>query len=100
MLKLDSTGHLLWDKTFGGSDEDWAESVIQTADGGFVVAGYTDSKGAGDYDFWVLKLDSTGHLLWDKTFGGSDSDSARSVVQTADGGLVVAGRTRQQRSGF
>ena len=73
--------------------------MVQTADGGLVVAGLTYSKGAGGRDFWVLKLDSTGNLLWDKTFGGSSPDEAHSVVQTADGSLVVAGGTKSKGAG-
>jgi hypothetical protein len=93
VIKLDSRGNKLWDKTFGGSNYDYAESLIQTADGGYAVAGYTRSYGAGDGDFWVIKLDSRGNKLWDKAFGGSKFDKAYSLIQTADGGYAVAGRT-------
>jgi len=92
VLKLNSTGGVTWQKTYGGTSNDQASSVQQTADGGYVVAGRTGSFGAGDYDFWVLKLNSTGGVTWQKTYGGSGDDEAYSVQQTADGGYVVAGR--------
>ncbi len=100
VLKLDGSGNLLWDKTFGGSNEDKAHSIIQTTDGGFAIAGYTYGKGAGDWDFWVLKLDGSGNLLWDKTFGGSNEDKAHSIIQTTDGGFAIAGYTGSKGAGF
>ena len=80
-----------WAKTYGGSYRDWANSIQQTSDGGYVVAGVTYSFGAGGADFWVLKLDSKGDIEWQKTYGGSDGDWAWSIQQTSDGGYVVAG---------
>ena len=96
VLKLNSSGGLVWDKTFGGSDDDYAASIVQTYDGGYVVAGYTESYGAGSRDFWVLKLNSSGELVWDQTFGGSGRDGANSIVQTSDGGYSVAGTTESK----
>jgi len=93
VLKLDSDGNIQWQKTYGGADWDWARSIQQTSDGGYVVAGYTYSFGAGTSDFWVLKLDRDGHIQWQKTYGGTDWDGARSIQQTSDGGYVVAGYT-------
>ena len=92
-IKLDSDGNKIWDKTFGGSKYDYAESLIQTMDGGYVVAGGTESYSVGKSDFWVIKLDNQGNREWDKTFGGSDWDMAYSLIQTADGGYAVAGGT-------
>jgi len=93
VLKLDSDGSLVWDKTFGGSADDNAYSIQQTKDGGYIVAGVTASKGAGHRDDWVLKLDSDGSLVWDKIFGGSGNDYAYSIQQTTDDGYIVAGFT-------
>ncbi|MCX5886174.1 MAG: BACON domain-containing carbohydrate-binding protein [Proteobacteria bacterium] len=93
IVKLDSSGNVVWQKTYGGSDADFASSIQQTTDGGYIVAGETHSFGAGSYDAWVLKLDSNGNINWQKTYWGSDSDSASSIRQTADGGYIVAGST-------
>jgi hypothetical protein len=57
VIKLDHQGNMVWDRTYGGSDEDRAYSLIQTTDGGYAVAGLTGSKGAVDADFWIIKLD-------------------------------------------
>jgi len=93
LLKTDASGNLQWAKTFGGSSYDYAWSVQQTSDGGYIVAGYTRSFGAGGYDVFLLKTDASGNLQWAKTFGGSSLDEARSVQQTSDGGYIVAGYT-------
>ncbi len=99
VIKLDSRGNKLWNKTFGGSADDRAYSLIQTTDGGYAVAGYTESYGAGGADFWLIKLDSRGNKVWDKTFGGSDRDYALSLIQTTDGGYAVAGYTESYGAG-
>jgi len=93
ILKLDSAGAVEWQKTYGGSGYDGALAIQQTAEGGYVVAGLTDSFGAGFGDFWILKLDSAGAVEWQKTYGGSTYDSAYAIQQTAEGGYVVAGET-------
>ena len=80
-------------KTFGGSGNDYARSVKQTTDGGYIVAGSTASFGAGGYDVYILKLDSNENLVWQKTFGGGLDDRAYSIQQTTDGGYIVAGET-------
>ncbi|MCP4698295.1 MAG: hypothetical protein GY862_15790, partial [Gammaproteobacteria bacterium] len=93
LLKYDSAGALTWAKTAGGTGVEFARSVNQTSDGGYIVAGETDSYGAGDYDVFLLKYDSAGALTWAKTAGGTASDNAWSVAQTSDGGYIVAGTT-------
>ncbi|MHA2612326.1 MAG: InlB B-repeat-containing protein, partial [bacterium JZ-2024 1] len=93
VLKLDADGNVLWQKTYGGTDSDGASSIQQTSDGGYIVAGYTYSFGAGRYDIWVLKLDADGNVLWQKTYGGANWDEAYSIQQTSDGGYIVAGDT-------
>ena len=65
-----------WARTYGGSDAESAEAIQQTSDGGYIVAGRTRSFGAGNYDTWVLKLNSDGSIAWQKTYGGRDGDEA------------------------
>ncbi|MCP4696511.1 MAG: hypothetical protein GY862_06650 [Gammaproteobacteria bacterium] len=93
LLKYDNSGALTWAKTTGSSFSDVAESVAQTSDGGYIVAGYTYSYGAGDEDVFLLKYDNNGNLSWAKTTGGSTYDRAYSVAQTSDNGYIVAGYT-------
>ena len=80
-----------WNRTFGGADSDVAYSVRQTSDGGFILAGYTDSYSAGGSDFWLVKTDSSGNEQWNMTVGGTDYDIARSVQETSDDGYIIAG---------
>ena len=94
LVRTDSLGNLIWSKTFGGSGRDYGQSVIQTdVDGGFLVAGYTLSFGAGNEDMWLVRVDVNGNLVWQKTLGGSSADVAYSIQQTLDGGFIVAGYT-------
>jgi uncharacterized delta-60 repeat protein len=99
ILKLNSDGTVSWQKAYGSADEDWAQSIQQTTDGGYIVAGHTYSYSAS-YDFWVLKLNSSGAVTWQKTYGGSYSDYAYSIQQTTDGGYIVAGETRSFGAGY
>ena len=99
MVKTDSNGNKQWSKTFGGTDDDRAWSVQQTADGGYILAGDTLSYGAGRTDFWMVKTNSSGNKQWDKTFGGTGWDFAKSVQQTADGGYILAGDTLSYGAG-
>ncbi|MEO0140675.1 MAG: hypothetical protein ABIM88_03905 [candidate division WOR-3 bacterium] len=93
VLKLNPDGSLAWARTFGGNLGDYAQSVIQTQDGGYAVAGYTASFGAGSSDVLVLKLNSDGSLAWARTFGGTGPDGALSLTQASDGGYILAGYT-------
>jgi len=93
LIKTDDSGNKLWDKTFGGSNSDWGWSVQQTTDIGYIIIGETRSYGAGDRDIWLIKTDSNGNKLWDKTFGGINYDGGTSIQQTTDGGYIIAGFT-------
>jgi arginine repressor len=99
VVKLDSSGNVEWTKTIGGSWDDFANSVIQSSDGGYVIAGYTQSFGAGGWDIYVVKLDSSGNVIWSKTIGGGDADVAYSIIQSSDGGYIVIGRTQSFGAG-
>jgi len=99
LIKTDSEGEMMWDKTFGGAaaDEGWA--ILEVADGGYLVAGVTESEGSGGKDLWLIKTDSDGDEKWEKTFGGTGDDWGVAVLETTDGGYVVAGITTSQGSG-
>jgi hypothetical protein len=93
LVKTGSHGDTLWTRTYGGNSYDYANSVQQTDDEGYIVAGCTYSFGAGSYDCYLVKTDSQGDTLWTRTYGRSDYDFAWSVQQTTDGGYIVAGGT-------
>ncbi|WP_223606640.1 T9SS type A sorting domain-containing protein [Chryseobacterium sp. OSA05B] len=97
VAKLDVNGNPLWQRYFGGSGEDHPFSTQQTSDGGYIVAGSTGSLDGhvignhGSFDCWILKLDASGNIQWQKSLGGSEFDEAYSIKQTADGGYIIAG---------
>jgi len=99
VVKLDSAGEIEWEKSLGGSDWDYSYSVQQTSDGNFLVAGYTGSddgdvtENNGNYDYWIVKLSSSGEIVWEKSLGGSEYEFAYSIQQTDDGGYIVAGHS-------
>jgi hypothetical protein len=83
----------IWSRTYGGTDIDWAKSMVMTSDGGFAIAGRTESFGAGSADFWLVKTDEFGYMEWNQTYGGKDIDRAYSLVETSDEGYAIAGST-------
>lgn len=100
LIKIDATGTVMWNQTYGGVGSDVAVAVVQGSDGGYVIAGYTRSYGAGDDDFWLVKTDSAGNAQWNHTYGGADLDRALSMVATSDGGYALAGRTESFGGGY
>ena len=99
VIKLDSHGNLKWEKNYGGSGYDIAESMITTSDGCYVIAGYTTSTdydlthNLGGYDTWLFKIDPMGNIVWQQTYGGSEDDKCHSLCQTDDGGYVICGQS-------
>ena len=97
LLKLSKTGDVIWSKTYGGSDDENASRITKTNDGGYLLSGYTTSsdgdvfENAGFQDYWVVKVDNSGTIMWEKTFGFSGSDQAFKAIQTSDGGYFVTG---------
>jgi hypothetical protein len=94
VVKLDRSGNIQWTRTIGGEGDDWGSSIIQTTDGGYAVAGWTSSFGAGMKDVYVVKIDGSGNIQWTRTIGGRSNDEGHSIVQTTDGGYAVAGFTQ------
>jgi hypothetical protein len=91
VVKTDGSGEMLWSRTYGGAKAEFAFSLVEADDGGYVVAGYTLSYGAGRDDCWLIKLDSSGNLEWSQTYGGLDDDGAVSLIHTSDGGYAFLG---------
>jgi hypothetical protein len=93
LVKTDSGGNEEWNKTYGGTNDDYAYSVVQTTDGGYALAGHTVSYGVGGGDFWLIKTDEFGNAQWNMTYGGDDTEFMYSMIQTGDGGFALAGVT-------
>jgi hypothetical protein len=97
--KIDKQGALQWRGYFGGTNNDRAHAVVQAEDGGFVMAGFSESNDfditdtQGSYDFWMVNVDAKGKMLWERSFGGSGIEIAYDIAKTTDGGYVIAGNT-------
>jgi hypothetical protein len=100
LVKTNASGNMIWNKTYGGASYDVAYSVVQTEDGGYAIAGYTQSFGAGLDDFWLVKTDADGNIMWSKAYGGENTDRAYSIVQASDGGYAIAGYTQSFGAGL
>ena len=99
VTKLSSDGTLEWQKTYGGSGEDYATSIIPTSDGGYIITGYTNSSDGdvtnlnGNTDIWVVKITSNGTISWQKTLGGTGTEYSGNIIETSGGGFMIAGRS-------
>ncbi|MFA7375413.1 MAG: hypothetical protein WCZ26_08420, partial [Methanothrix soehngenii] len=89
LIRTDSNGNLLWDRSYGGADEDVGLSVLQSQDGGFIVAGRTASLGKRGDDIWLLKTDDQGVMSWNSSYGGDKDDVAFQVAELANGYALV-----------
>ncbi|GAA4450155.1 lipoprotein [Nibrella saemangeumensis] len=107
LVKITTSGDKLWDKSYGGSDNEDYRTLISTQDGGFLLGGHSLSPASGnkstpnygDNDFWVVKINGNGDKLWDKTFGGSNRELLESIVATPDGGFLLGGHSLSPASG-
>lgn len=100
VVKVDQTGTLIWEKSFGGTGIEISQDITKTTDNSYVITGNTFStdadisKNNGESDIWLIKIDDSGNLLWEKTFGGMEFDAAQSVNLTANGGFLIAGNSK------
>lgn len=99
LVKTDANGDTSWTRTFGGTSSDGGNSVQQTSDGGYIVAGNTFSYGAGSADNYLIKTDSNGNMVWSQTYGGSLAEMDQEAWQTMDGGYIIGGRTESYGAG-
>ncbi|MEK6481832.1 T9SS type A sorting domain-containing protein [Catalinimonas sp. 4WD22] len=117
IVKIDSIGNKQWDKTIGGSGGEILRCILSTPDGGYLLAGSSQSSSSGDksedykgtcedeelracnHDYWIVKIDAQGNKLWDKTLGGDETDLLQSILSTSDGGYLLAGSSLSQASG-
>ncbi len=105
IVKLDSSGNLLWQKCLGGSQNDFGKSICRINNNHFAVAGYSLSNDGdatfchGDYDYWITEIDSDANIIWQHSFGGSGVDFPYSILQTNDSGLIISGLTKSSNDG-
>ncbi|WP_428658174.1 3-coathanger stack domain-containing protein [Runella sp.] len=107
LVKIDANKNKMWDRAYGGTDSDRGTAIIPTLDGGYLIGGnsYSPADGdksqdhVGESDFWVVKISSNGYKIWDKRFGGSLNDELSKIIQTADGGFLLAGRSNSIANG-
>lgn len=106
LVKIDQNGNKQWDKTIGGSLSDYLTSIQQTNDGGYILGGYSNSPASfhktgaflGTTDYWLVKTDASGNVLWDKTYGGTGGDYLSSLQQTNDGSYILGGYSNSPAS--
>jgi hypothetical protein len=97
--KLDANGNIEWRNYFGGTNNDRSFDVVQANDGGFVVTGFSESNdfdvsnSHGSYDYWVIKINSVGEMVWEKSLGGTEIDQGRSIIKTNDNAYIIAGNS-------
>jgi|GEM_PF-1460389 len=107
VVKINANGQKIWDKTFGGSRDERLFSLIAASDGSFYIGGYSQSTISGDRteisrglsDYWIVKIDANGRKIWDKAYGGNNSDEFSTMVSTSDGGILLGGTSSSSISG-
>jgi len=93
VIKTDADGDSLWSRTFGGTAAEESRSIIRTADANFAIGGFTESRGAGQRDYWLIKMNDAGDTLWSRTYGGIYGEMLAGLCQTPDGGYLLVGNT-------
>ncbi|PCH97829.1 MAG: hypothetical protein COB85_02440 [Bacteroidetes bacterium] len=93
LVRTDANGNHMWSKTYGGAADDQGNAVIQTSDGGFIIAGFTMSFGAGESDVYVIKTNASGDITWTMAYGGASDDRGFSISELSGGGYIIAGGT-------
>ncbi|HKQ40081.1 MAG TPA: hypothetical protein VJ063_18550 [Verrucomicrobiae bacterium] len=107
IIRIDAQGNILWDRSYGGASEDWLSAIVQTSDGGFLLAGSSMSAAGGTktstnygpFDFWAVRIDAAGQQLWDRSYGGTEGDLVFSAKAAPDGGFVLAGNSYSPANG-
>ena len=108
VIKIDAVGNKLWDRVYGGTEEDDLKAIVATQDGGFLLGGYSLSGISGDktqplidgaYNYWIVRIDSAGNKLWDKDYGGTGGNQLYSLALTSDGGFLLSGNSNSPASG-
>ncbi|MFN6037466.1 MAG: hypothetical protein ACK452_03280, partial [Bacteroidota bacterium] len=94
LVRTDANGNFQWSKTFGGSNIDDGNAVIENTDSSIIIAAETNSYGSGNMDVWVIKTDKNGNVVWDQTFGGIDKDVSKTMRPTSDGGYIIGAISR------
>ena len=100
LIKLSGKNNIEWSITIGGTEHEAANSIKQTNDGGYVIAGYTNSYGFGSFDVYIVKIDKNGNIEWTRVIGGDKDDRANDIAQTDDGGYLIAGTTYSYGGGY
>ncbi|MGH1366458.1 MAG: T9SS type A sorting domain-containing protein [Calditrichia bacterium] len=99
LAKINSSGNQLWSKNYGENKLDRSSALVQLPDNGFLIAGETQSRGAGSTDLWVLRTNAAGDTIWTKTYGGTNSEFPADLMLTSDGGFILLGATRSFGAG-
>jgi hypothetical protein len=93
LIKIDSFGNIIWQKTYGGASFDGGMDILETDDNNILLLGFTDNFGARDRDFWLLKLDARGNIIWDKLYGGDNYEEPQAVIKSSDSNYIIAGHS-------
>lgn len=107
LIKIDAFGTIIWQKTIGGNETNLVSSIIQTTDKNYIIAGSSNSNISGDKtqnskggsDYWILKIDPNGTIIWQNTIGGNNGDYAKSIIATSDGNYIIGGSSSSMISG-